>query len=73
MAGQEVKCQFPFVDNGSVFYGCAESTTGQLWCSTKRDEKYQHVSGHYGLCKDKSCLIDEPKCTSSKKNFNLFL
>merc|ERR1711963_141941 len=53
------QCVFPFVFSGTTYTGCAEwiyggPDTGKWWCSTKTDNKGEHVNGEgeYGICEE---------------------
>jgi hypothetical protein len=42
-------CVFPFRFNGVTYNGCTEDEDGR-WCSTKTDERGNHVTGNWGIC-----------------------
>ena len=57
--GSGLPCKFPFKYSGTVYNTCTDVmkkyTKDKPWCSTKVDEKCNHISGTWGNC-DESCL-----------------
>ena len=52
------ECQLPFTFRGTVYTECPREhdQEGRLWCSTRTDERGEHVQsgGHWGHCQE-SC------------------
>ena len=52
------ECQLPFTFRGTVYTECTREhdQEGRLWCSTRTDERGEHVQsgGHWGHCQE-SC------------------
>ena len=50
--GEVAACEFPFVHVGQTYNSCTNITddNGRFWCSTKVDEKRNHLKGNWGYC-----------------------
>ena len=42
-------CVFPFFWNGRTHNSCIKDNSGN-WCSTKVNNKGQHIEGKWGVC-----------------------
>ena len=63
-------CVFPFHWNFTTYFGCPEDyeDTTKTWCSTKVDEKGNHIQNHgkYGFCSNQCPVHQETAATSCK-------
>jgi len=63
---KNAECKFPWKFNGKTLNGCTDETDpdGKFWCSTKVDDKLEHIGGqgNWGFCRQ-SCPPITPVTT----------
>merc|ERR1719219_1688494 len=63
--GSPAQCQFPFIFDDIVFFGCTKHLHHRLWCSVKTNETHHHQTDNWAYCNDDCPKNDDFKADNT--------